>query len=142
MAEALLYVGRVSEALAHVERAMRLNPICPDFYLWTLGMALYHAGKYEQALAALTKMGNPPNLARRHVIATNVRLGRLAEAKLAAAAFLRNDPTYVLTREMAWPYQDETMREALISDLRRAGLPDKASNENKAPRKPKEGRNG
>jgi adenylate cyclase len=142
MAEALVYVGRVDEAVKHVERAMRLNPIYPDWYLWTMGIVLYHAGEYERALTSLMKTGNPPNLARRHLAATNVRLGRLAEARRVAAKFMENDPDYTLDRERVWPYKDESMREALMADLRRAGLPDNVSNENKTPRKRKEGRHG
>ncbi len=124
LAEALVYVGRVDEAIAHVERAMRLNPIYPEWYLWTQGIVLYHAGRFEQALSALLKSANPTNLSRRHLAATLVRLGRLKEARIVAQKFMEEDPGYTLAREDAWPYQSEKMKEELVADLRRAGLPE------------------
>jgi adenylate cyclase len=124
MADALVYVERPSEALANVQRAMRLNPIHPDSYLWTLGIALYHCGRYEESLTALLRMSHPPNLVRRQVAAVYVRLGRIDEARKMAAEFLREDPTYRLEREMVWPHKNPRDLEAFVADLRRAGLPD------------------
>lgn len=124
MADALVYVARPDEALAHIQRAMRLNPIHPDAYLWTLGIALYHCGRYEESLAALLRMSHPPNLVRRQVAAVYVRLGRIEEARKIADEFLREDPTYRLEREAVWPHKNPKDLEAFVDDLRRAGLPD------------------
>jgi adenylate cyclase len=124
MADALVYVGRPEEAVANIQRAMRLNPIHPDSYLWSLGVALYHCGRYEEALSALMRMNQPPNLVRRHVAANLVRLGRMEEARQAAAEFLKNDPDYRLERETVWPHKNPKDLDDFITDLRRAGLPD------------------
>jgi adenylate cyclase len=124
LADAFVYVGRFEEAIANVERATRFNPIYPDNYLWTLGIALYHAGQCELAVVALNKMGNPPNLARRHLAAAYCRLGRMDEARNVVAEFLNRDPTYTLEREKLWPYKDPLILESLLSDLRSAGLPE------------------
>lgn len=124
MADALVYVGRPAEAVASIQRAMKLNPIHPDSYLWSLGFALYHCGRYEEALAALMRMNQPPNLARRHIAATYVRLGRLDEARRMAAEFLKDDPDYRLDRERVWPHKDPKDLDDFITDLRHAGLPD------------------
>ena len=124
MADALVYIGRPAEAVANIQRAMRLNPIHPDSYLWSLGVALYHCGRYEEAVAALTRMNQVPNLVRRHIAANYVRLGRMEEARQMAAEFLKNDPDYRLERETVWPHKDPKDLEDLIADLRRAGLPD------------------
>jgi tetratricopeptide (TPR) repeat protein len=124
MADALVYVEQPDEAVANVQRAMRLNPIHPDSYLWTLGIALYHCGRYEESLAALLRMSHPPNLVRRQIAAVYVRLGRIDEARKIAAEFLREDPTYKLEREMVWPHKNPKDLEAFVADLRRAGLPD------------------
>jgi adenylate cyclase len=124
MADALVYVGRPEEGVANIQRAMRLNPIHPDSYLWSLGVALYHCGRYEEAVAALTRMNQVPNLVRRHIAANYVRLGRMEEARQMAAEFLKNDPDYRLEREAVWPHKDPKDLEDLIADLRRAGLPD------------------
>ena len=123
MADAFVYVGRYSEAIANVERAIRLNPIYPDNYLWTLGIALYHAGQCELAVAALDKMNDPPNLARRHLAAAYAHLGRVAEARRVVAEFLKRDPGYTLERERLWPYQDARILDGLVHDLETAGMP-------------------
>ena len=124
MAECLVYIGRPDEAIANINRAMQLNPMYPDWYLWTLGIALYHTGEYEKSVAALTK-GNPPNLAHRLLIAAYVRLGRMDSARRTVLEFLDSDPTYTLSREQGWPYRDPTVLGALVEDLRSAGLPEK-----------------
>jgi tetratricopeptide (TPR) repeat protein len=124
MADALVYVERPEDAVTNVQRAMRLNPIHPDSYLWTLGIALYHCGRYEESVAALMRMSHPPNLARKSLAASYVRLGRMEEASRTAAEFLREDPTYTLEREKVWPHRDAKVLEAYIADLRRAGFPD------------------
>jgi adenylate cyclase len=123
MAEALVYVGRAEEAIVQIERAMRLNPIHPDFYLWTHGIALYHTGRYAEALASLTRISDPANAVRRHLAATYVRLGRMAEARRTTAELLLHDPSYTVERERVWPYRDAAVLEAFMADLRSAGLP-------------------
>lgn len=124
MADALVYVGRPLDAIANIQRAKRLNPIHPDGYHWSLGIALYHAGRYEEAISALTRMSQAPNLARRHLAASHVRLGRLEEARQVAAEFMKHDPEYRLEREQVWPYREPKVLEAFVADLRTAGLPD------------------
>jgi hypothetical protein len=70
------------------------------------------------------RMNQPPNLVRRHVAANLVRLGRMEEARQAAAEFLKNDPDYRLERETVWPHKNPKDLDDFITDLRRAGLPD------------------
>jgi adenylate cyclase len=123
MADGLIFIGRLEEAMAKVERAMVLNPLYPDSYLWTLGVALYHSARYESALDTLMRIAHPPNLARRHLAAAHVRLGHIDEAQKVVAEFLRYDPDYTLDREKRWPYKDGKVLEALVADLRTAGLP-------------------
>ncbi len=38
---------------------MRLNPIPPDEYLWTLGGINFFRGRFDEALANLSQMRNP-----------------------------------------------------------------------------------
>jgi adenylate cyclase len=121
MAEKLIYAGRIGEALAKIERAKRLNPRYPDWYEWVLGMALYHDGRYPEALAALTRIGSPPNLSRLHLAATYVRLGRPDEAKSVVDEFRRREPAGVAL-ETLWPYRDPAVWRAFAEDLRSAGL--------------------
>jgi adenylate cyclase len=124
MADALVYVGRPQDAVANVERAMRLNPIHPDNYLWTLGIALYHCGRYDESLSALMRMNDPPNLVKRQIAADYVRLGEIEKARRMAEDFLKQDPNYTLERERVWPHKDPKDLERFMDDLRRAGLPE------------------
>lgn len=123
MADALVFIGRPEESVAYIERAMRMNPISSDSLLWTLGIALYHAGQLQQSMAALEKMVNAPNLARRHLAAVYVRLGDIEKAKKTAREFLLEDSEYTLEREKLWPYRNPAMLEAFVKDLHMAGLP-------------------
>jgi hypothetical protein len=68
-------------------------------------------------------MSDPPNLVRRHLAASYVRLGRLADARRVAAEFLIHDPAYTLEQERVRPFRDAKVLEGFIADLQRAGLP-------------------
>ena len=124
MAEANVFIGKAEESIRHIEKAMRLDPIYPESYLWTIGVAFYHAGRYEDCLSALGRIVRLPNLARRHQAAAYARLGRLDEALETARKFMAEDADYTLAREDLWPYKHAELREAFVADLRTAGLPD------------------
>jgi adenylate cyclase len=124
LADTLVHVGRTAEAVARIEQARRLNPICPDWYDWVLGVAAFHDGRYEEALAALTRVDNGTNLLRCDLIATLVRLGRMDEAQTIAREILAQQPSYRLAAEALRPFKDPEVLRAFAADLRRAGLPD------------------
>jgi adenylate cyclase len=50
---ALSFAGRPEEALPMMEKAMRLNPHYPPFYLGDLGWTYWLTGRYTEAVAAL-----------------------------------------------------------------------------------------
>ena len=52
-ARVLSHCGRPSDAIGHVERAMRLCPICPNYYRVILGRACLLAGDLKRAIATL-----------------------------------------------------------------------------------------
>jgi adenylate cyclase len=123
MADMLAHLGRTAEAVAQINRAKRLNPICPDWYDWVLGIAAFHDGRYEDALAAFTRAGTQSTFMLREMVATYVRLGRLDEARALAREVLQRQPGYRLATESIRPFRDPKVLEAFIADLRRAGLP-------------------
>ena len=49
----LSHCGRPSDAIGHIERAMRLSPICPNHYRVILGRACLLAGDLKRAIATL-----------------------------------------------------------------------------------------
>jgi adenylate cyclase len=124
MADMLVHIGRSAEAVAYIARAKRLNPICPEWYDWVLGIAAFHDGRYEEALTAFTRAANPSTFLLREIVATYVRLGRMGDAQSVAREVLRRQPDYRVSAESIRPFKDGKVLEAFISDLRRAGLPD------------------
>ena len=48
---------RAAEDVALAKKAMRLSPHHPDWYLYALGYAAYHARQYEEAIAAYKATG-------------------------------------------------------------------------------------
>ena len=52
-ARVLSHCGRPSDAIGHVERAMRLCPIYPNYYRVVLGRACLLAGDLKRAIAVL-----------------------------------------------------------------------------------------
>jgi Tfp pilus assembly protein PilF len=124
-AEVLVKLGRAEEAVVQIKQAIRLNPYHPDWYLEGLGYAQYHAGDYEDALTSIRRMSNPPNVVKRILAPILVRLGQLEEARLVGTEYLKNDPGFSLEEQMKkWRYQDDTYRDKLAEDLRKAGLPE------------------
>ncbi len=121
----LVHTGRAEDGVAQSKLAMRINPHYPDWYLWNLGWAQYFTGEYEEALASLKRMSNPPNGARTDLAAVLVRLGRIEEARAVIAAFREQEPDVTLTiMEQRFSFQNPTYLERWMEDLRTAGLPE------------------
>jgi adenylate cyclase len=126
MAGFLTNAGEVDEAIKWLERAIRLDPKGPDWYHYNLSWAYYHAGRYEEALAAYkeSKAGVTTNLA-----AVYIRLGRMDEARATIAELLKVAPGYSLRAEAKWPggrmpQMVEPLLQPFLEDVRRAGLPE------------------
>ena len=122
-AEVLVYCGRTAEALERCDEAIRLNPNCPDWYHWIRASALFHLGRYDDALAALERMSAPEHAGRLKA-ATLAHLGRMQEAGREAEAFLRLVPGFSIGK---WSrtefYADPAELERYVDGLRKAGLP-------------------
>ncbi len=122
-AEVLVKLGRAEEAVVQIKQAIRLNPYHPDWYLWNLGWAQYFAGSYEEALASMHRMRNPPNAAKRTLAVILSRLGQLEEARLIGAEFLTAQPNYSYEKFIKKQhFKDAAYQDKLTEDLRKAGL--------------------
>src|SRR2546425_105733 len=123
------YLGRPEEALDRLRNAWRLSPFDPlRFFFWGVaGFAEFIAGRYDEALAWLLKArrDNPGHLAvHRNLAACFAQLGRMEEAKAAAADLLAREPSFrISVFESKYPLRRPGDRERLISGLRAAGLP-------------------
>ncbi|MGD8229743.1 MAG: tetratricopeptide repeat protein [Desulfobacteraceae bacterium] len=122
----LNYAGRRKAAIASLEKAMRLNPIPPNWYLFSLGEAYCFAGEHEEALAAYEQVlrGYPEDI--RALIgstATYSLLGREEEARAQAAQILKMEPKFSLESFVkTFPLKNKADAELLFDSLHKAGL--------------------
>jgi TolB-like protein/DNA-binding winged helix-turn-helix (wHTH) protein len=127
-AATLFYIGRPDEALARLDRAMRLSPFDQHMF-WHLticGGASFVAGRFDESAGWLGKALrlNPGfNGARRLQIAALVRTGELAEARALAEQFLIDCPGFSVEDFGRWSPMQRPHLDNLLSALRQAGLP-------------------
>jgi adenylate cyclase len=123
-ADALVYDGQPLKSVELLERAMRLNPYFPDWYLWYLADAYNAMARPEDVIATVQRMQNPAE-GRRLLAANFAHLDRLEEASGHAREVMRLHPGFTIGR---WrhrpPYRDTAILERYVEGLRRAGLPD------------------
>jgi adenylate cyclase len=122
----LRFSCRSDEAIALLEKAIRLNPFPPTWYYQQLGAVYFDAGQYEDAITACQKAlrSKPKNIfAHIMLAATYAACGREEEAKAEAAAVLRINPKFSLEPfQKTLPFKDPIYRNNQIDALRKAGL--------------------
>jgi adenylate cyclase len=122
----LLYSGRPEEALACFGRAMALNPYYPDRFLHFQAQALFHLGRYEEAVASLKRrlVRNPgTDVSRVLLAASHGHLGRFDEAREQWQEVFRVNPEYSLEhRRKVLPYKNPSDFELVVAGLRKAAL--------------------
>jgi adenylate cyclase len=122
MGDALTSVGQNERAIEALTRAMRLNPLYPDWYLWYLGGVHFHLGDYATAIDTVTGMQDPSE-AHRLLAASYAHLCKMEEARHHAALLMKVHPNFSLAhwREVL-PFKDQRLLERLIEGMRKAGL--------------------
>ncbi len=122
----LVWTERPEEGLGLIEKAMRLNPCYPVWYLERLGAAYRVVGRYEEAIVQMKRVVtlNPNNVPAHFVLALcSVELGRQAEAQAEAAETLRLNPNFSLELfKQSMPYKDQALLERTVAAARKAGL--------------------
>jgi adenylate cyclase len=126
---ALCMAGRPAEAIESARRAMRLDPINPDRYLYNIGVAQFCLGNMEEAVAVLEKSlkVNPDQtIAAGPLAAAYAHLGRNEEAR-AAWETLRKDwgdlMSYLPGVMYYYPFKDRRVADSLFEGLKKAGMP-------------------
>lgn len=123
-AENLVYCGRLEEALECCQRAIRLNPNCPDWRWLTLGFCYFHLGRYEDALEAIERMTSPDK-AHKLLAAVYAHLGRLDEARSEAEELMKGAPNFSIDEwARTEPHTDPDELQRYVNGLRKAGLPE------------------
>ena len=114
--------GEPQRGLQLLERAMRLNPFYPDWYLWNLGEVQFDLGKYQQAIQTLSQM-HDQGQGYRLLAASHALLGNQKEARHYAKQVLIEQPGFSLEH---WrnipPDRNPEPRERYLEGLRKAGL--------------------
>jgi tetratricopeptide (TPR) repeat protein len=128
MAYALIYIGKPKEAVDYIERAMRIDPEYPAYYLFVLGLAHFGMEQLEKAAALFEKAleRNPENyIALIPLAATYAHLNRKNEAKDLIKKLNEFMPivTLSLIEECPlWQYKNYIDRNRLMSGLNEAGM--------------------
>src|SRR3954453_20575951 len=130
---ALVWAGREEEAIALLERATELSPNDPHLWTFHHARALAHFSLNEIEAAAewarqASRLPNATHSPQATLVASFALLGRMAEAKTAAAGLFTREPDYDQERARA---DLQLAREEFIAryleGLRRAGVPESAS---------------
>jgi adenylate cyclase len=107
-----------------LEKAMRLNPFYPDWYLWYLADAYDALGRYEDVVAAIQRMHDPSEGWRLQAIGY-AHLGMMDDAKAAAREVMLRQPGFTISE---WCQRPRFWRGRSSSATRRdyvkAGLPE------------------
>jgi adenylate cyclase len=128
LAGALQFNGEPERVIQLIEKAIRLNPYYPFYYILYMGQAYLAMERYEEALEALqrTITRNPEALAAQvYLAACFGHLGQAALARQALSEVQRIYPGF----STAWvrallPYKRAADTDRLIEGLRKAGLPE------------------
>jgi adenylate cyclase len=125
----LVLAGEPARAVEAANRQTRLDPFHAPLVPAALGMAYYMLQQYSEALPPLRESAaRAPNMRIGHLwLAVNcAQLGRIEEARAAAAEVLRIEPrwTNLGTGATIYVFRRPEDSQHLLDGLRKAGLPD------------------
>lgn len=120
--------GDAAKAIELNDRAIRYNPFYSFEYLVTYGIAYYMQGDYDAAIEVLERgQERNPSAIRMKVplAASYVRAGRQDDAEwVAEEVQILSPTTTVRSIEKAIPIAQPAFKQALLQDLRKAGIPE------------------
>jgi TolB-like protein len=118
MGEILSFAGRAEEAEAWVRKAIRLNPYHPPRYWSHLARALFHTGRYREAIDALQNIRAPRVRERALQVAAASMLGDAAQIAESVAALRKASPDFDPERFVEnLPYDDARYGQPLLDAL-------------------------
>jgi adenylate cyclase len=121
---ALLWSGRVDEAIKALEMSLRLDSSSPHNVWFHLGIAYYLKADYGRASYILEQgLTKRPDFSGYHIAlaAAYARLGRKDDAARQVAAVHRVDPFFKV-ESFGTGFRQAAHREAIATGLREAGL--------------------
>ena len=126
MAINLGFAGQPEKSMEWTDKAIKLNPGSPFWYLFAQGNAYYSLSRYEEAISACIKAAiSNPNFIFAHLIllACYSNLGNQEECQAELKECLARMPGLSLAwAKEVMPYKDAEVLDRFINDLRGAGL--------------------
>jgi tetratricopeptide (TPR) repeat protein len=121
-ADTLVHASDPELAIQKIEKAIDLNPLCPDVYWWTASGANYCLGKFETALECVGKMDDQSG-ATRLAAACWGMLGDTAKARRLMRKTMAIYPDFEVERWLSiMPLKESWHKEQYREGLRRAGF--------------------
>ena len=102
---------------------MRLNPYHPEWYWVNLGTVFYAAQSLRGRARGLPASHGPGYWVMARLAACYAQLGRIEEAKAAAAEVIRLKPSFAISMVLV-SAGCATRRRTYSDGMRKAGLPD------------------
>ncbi len=130
MAYALIYTGKPQEALNFVQKAIRLDPHYPAYYLFILGLAHFVMEQFEEAVTLFDRALklNPENyVPLLPLAAAQAQLDQKEEAAATIAKLHAVLPILTLSFVKQSPissYKNPADKDRLLNGLRKAGMPE------------------
>jgi TolB-like protein/DNA-binding winged helix-turn-helix (wHTH) protein/Tfp pilus assembly protein PilF len=127
---ALIYnnLGEPEKAVKFVEKGMKINPYYTWDYLFNLGWAHYMLGNQDKAIEALEKaqQRNESVIPIKLILAASyAQAGRQDDAEWTVDQLLILNPMTTLSHtDNAMPIAKPELKQQLLDDLRKAGLPE------------------
>jgi tetratricopeptide (TPR) repeat protein len=121
----LTRIGRVSEALAELDKALRRDPFPPNWYWEVCSLALLRARRFAETIECVKRMTQKFSWSHADLAACYAHLGQMDEARAEAAEVLRMQPNFTIS----WLLKEEPDKnpadaEPLVQGMRLAGLPE------------------
>ena len=125
----LATAGESERAIEWAERGLRLSPFDPwrNSAFFSIATAHFHRGRYEEAAAAARKsVQASPGFSMAHMVlaASLAKLGKITEAKVAAARVLELQPVFRYSQQFAGANFDPELSVSMGEALRNSGLPE------------------
>jgi len=122
----LTFAGKSAEAVDYFKRTMRLDPGFPGAVLYSLGLAQYSLGQYEEAATSLEKsLKLNPGYGPWPLAITYAQLGRGQEAADILAKYFEKRGWLLALIENTfpyWPFKEQKDLDHWAEGLRKSGL--------------------
>lgn len=121
-ADTLVHASDPELALAKIEKAIDLNPLCPDVYWWTAAGAHYCLGNFETALECVDKMDDQSGPSRLAAACWGM-LGNKKNARRLVLKTMKVYPDFEIEKWLAiMPLKERWHKEQYREGLKKAGF--------------------